>query len=672
MSGLSTDPKRRRREGRVARRPTGCVKGAPMKEALRPAIEPLRDDDATIAQALESANVPALSMSLVHLTGRTDILQGPIRPRKVLQRGGESLSPAEKAEVRAMALEALRAYRDRGCTLPPPPSPATLHDMMNFAVGEAVPDSYVSMMQEEMALDGADARDISWEDVPREARERFRVLVIGAGMSGLLAAIRLQEHGVPYEVVEKNDAVGGTWLENSYPGCRVDVGNHFYCYSFEPNPDWSEYYSQRPELRAYFERCATRYGVRPHIRFRTEVVAAQWSEVSRSWEVRLRGPDGTGSVHRYDAVVSGVGQLNRPKIPEFDGLASFRGPAFHSARWNHEVDLRGKRIAVVGTGASALQLVPEIAKVAERLYVLQRSPAWMSPNPMYHRRVSAGKKWCLRHVPYYGRWYRFILFWPASDGLMPSLIVDPEWPHPERSVNERNELTRVAFIEYMKQQVGDDVGLLEKVVPTYPPFVKRMLQDDGRWLGTLTQDHVELVTDPIDRIRPEGIRLEGGRELDVDAIVYATGFHANKFLWPMEIRGRDGSTLRETWGEEPTAHLGITVPNFPNFFCLYGPGTNLAHAGSIIFHSECQVRYVMGCLRAMLSGGHSVMECREAAAADYERRHQEATRRTVWAHSGTRSWYKNEAGRVTTVSPWLLVDYWRWTQRPELDDFEMR
>ncbi|MDG2307821.1 MAG: NAD(P)/FAD-dependent oxidoreductase [Candidatus Binatia bacterium] len=643
-----------------------------MTDTLRPSGEPFEDDDETIAEALESANIPALLMSLVHLTGRTDVLRGPIRPPKVVGRIGKGLAKEEKAAVRAQVLRALADYRDRGCTLPPPPTAETIREMMSFATGEPVPESYVPMMQEEMALDGRDARDVSWDDVPADTRANLRVLVIGAGMSGLLAAIRLQEYGVPYEIVEKNDGVGGTWLENSYPGCRVDVANHFYCYSFEPNPDWSEYFSKRPELREYFETCAIKYGVRPQIRFRTEVVSARWDEGSASWDVVTRSADGTESSDRYDAIISGVGQLNRPRVPDIAGRDSFRGPAFHSARWDHDVDLRGKRVAVVGTGASALQLVPEVAKEAEHLYVMQRSAAWMSPNPAYHRTVPAGKKWLLRHVPYYARWYRFLLFWPASDGLMPSLIVDPDWPHQERSVNELNEQTRIGFTEYVKFQVGEDAALLEKVVPKYPPFVKRMLQDNGSWLSTLQQDDVDLVTDRIAKITPTGLELESGTEIEVDVIVFATGFHANKFLWPMEITGKKGSTLRERWGEEPSAYLGITVPSFPNLFCLYGPGTNLAHAGSIIFHSECQVRYIMGCLSALLKGGHRTIECREDVAAAYEQRHLGATQRTVWAHTGTRSWYKNEAGRVTTVSPWLLVDYWGWTREPDLDDFELR
>jgi 4-hydroxyacetophenone monooxygenase len=637
-------------------------------------VDPIAESDSQIREALESASIPALMASMVHLTGDASLLDGPVRPqRAVLGESQGFLTQEQKASVRSHALAALVAYRDRGATLPHQPDGPTIRRMMSFVVGEEVPDEYVPMMLEEMALDGRDARQIGWnEGCSAAARRGFHVLVIGAGMSGLLAAIRLEEAEISYTVVEKNSEVGGTWYENRYPGCRVDIANHFYCYSFEPNPDWSEFFCQREELQRYFARCAERYGVRGRIRFRTEVVAARFDEATSMWEATIRGPDGRIETVAAHAIISAVGQLNRPKLPEIQGRDTFSGSSFHSAQWRPDVSLQGKRVAVIGTGASALQIVPEVAKVAGRLFVFQRSPAWMVPNPNYHRHVGAGKKWLLRHVPYYGRWYRFLLFWPGSDGLWPSLVLDPAWPHKDRSINAANEEMRIAFTEYMRQQLGERPDLLPKVVPTYPPFGKRMLQDNGSWLGALKRDNVELVTDRIARISPHGLVCEGEREYPVDVIVFATGFHANRFLWPMEISGRGGLRLREIWGEDPRAYLGITVPRFPNLFCLYGPATNLAHAGSIIFHSECQVRYIMGCFRALLSGGYATMECKQTVHDAFNRRLDETHARMVWSHPGMSSWYKNAAGRVTTTSPWRLADYWRWTQVPDLADYDLR
>ncbi len=638
-----------------------------------PAHTPITEGDAFLAEVLEHASVATLMMAIVHLTGDAGILTGPIRPQRPLP--GEhdgGLSAEDKATVRAMALEALCAYRDRGCTLPPPPAFETVRAMMSFMVGDEVSDEYVPMFLEEMALDSGDARAIDWSTVPDERRAAFRVVIIGAGMSGLLAAIRLEHAGIPYVVVEKNDGVGGTWLENSYPGCRVDVANHFYSYSFAPNHDWPEFFSQRNELRQYFEDCADQFRVRAHIRFATEVVAARWDDAAARWVLRLRARDGREETLHANALISAVGALNRPRLPDIPGRDSFQGPAFHSAEWQHQHDLRGKRVAVIGTGASAFQLGPEVAKVAGRLLVFQRSPPWMVPNPRYHARVSDAKKWLLRHVPSYARWYRFLLFYPGSDGLLPSLVVDPEWPNQERSVNAMNDFMREYFTQYMIEQIGDDPALRAKVVPTYPPFIKRMLQDNGTWLATLKRDNVDLVTDGIEAITPEGIRTVDGTTHPVDVIVYATGFHANRFLWPMEIIGRDGVSLRERWGDEPRAYLGITVPGFPNLFCLYGPGTNLAHAGSIIFHSECQVRYVTECLASLLSRGLAAMDCRRDVHEAYAARFDERHTTMVWSHGGATSWYKNAQGRILNTSPWRLVDYWGWTRHPNLSDFELR
>ena len=634
-------------------------------------VAPIRDDDAAIARALESASIPTLMMSLVHLTGDASLLRGSIRPKRaVMGETGGGLTSEEKAEVRRQALAALCAYRDRGCTPPPPPSLETVREMMSFMVGEPVPDEYAPMFLEEMELDGTDQRATHFEAVPEERRRDFHVLVIGAGMSGILAAIRLEQAGIPYTVVEKNPAVGGTWYENRYPGCRVDVANHFYSYSFEPN-EWVEFFSQRDELFAYFERVTRDYGVRSKIRFEREVVSARWDEGSARWEVLLRTKGGREERIAANAIVSAVGQLNRPNLPWIPGRERFAGASFHSAEWDETQDLSGKRVAVIGSGASAFQLVPEVAKQASHLSVFQRSPAWMTPNPIYHAKVSEGKKWLIRHVPAYARWYRFLLFWPGSDGLLPSLVVDPSWPHPERSVNALNEEQRVMFTAYLASQVGDRPDLLEKVTPSYPPFGKRMLQDNGSWLGALKRDNVELITCGIREITQGGVTGNDGVQHPADVIVFATGFHTGRFLWPMQITGRGGVALSERWGEEPRAYLGITVPDFPNFFCLYGPSTNLAHAGSIIFHSECQVRYTMGCLKGLLESGKRAMDCRPDVHDAFTAKLDATLAQMVWSHPGMTSWYKNSKGRVITTSPWRLVDYWGWTREPNVADYRL-
>jgi 4-hydroxyacetophenone monooxygenase len=639
---------------------------------------PITDDDATIAAMLEDVSIPTLLLSLVHLTGDAGILQGPLRPQGIyLNEVQGFMSPEDQAAARALALDAIVAYRDGGCVLPPAPDAATVHEMMSFLVAEPVPAEYVPLVLEELELDGRDARDLDWFATADEsAKADAHVVVIGAGMSGVLAAIRLREAGISFTVIEKNAGVGGTWFENRYPGCRVDVGNHFYCYSFAPSNEWSQFFSESAELRDYFDRCAHEFDIADHIRFETEVEGARWDEDQQHWVVTTRPADGAaGDAETIvaTAVISAVGQLNRPKLPDIDGIESFEGEWMHSAQWVPGTEVAGRRVAVIGTGASAFQIVPTIAGDADHVTVFQRSAQWMFSNPNYHEVVGDGVRWAIEHLPYYGRWYRFLLFWPACDGGLIAMRVDPDYPHQERAISEVNDAAREMFTQYILDQVGDDPELQAKVVPDYVCLGKRTLQDNGSWLGSLTRDDVELVTDPIAEIVPEGIRTADGAIHEVDLIVDATGFHANKYLWPMDIVGRDGIHLGEQWGDTPEAYLGITVPNFPNLFCLYGPGTNLAHGGSLIFHSECQVRYVMGCLAAIIGGDHRAIECRQDVHDDYNARVQAELDTMVWTHpSIAHSWYRGPNGRIYILSPWRLVDYWAWTREPDLAEFELR
>jgi len=359
-----------------------------------------------------------------------------------------------------------------------------------------------------------------------------------------------------------------------------------------------------------------------------------------------------------------------PNLPDIEGLDTFGGPWFHSAQWDHSVDYRGQRVAVIGAGASGFQIVPTIAPDVDHLTVFQRTAQWMFPNPNYHAKVGPGVKWALRHLPFYGRWYRFLILWSACDKGLEGARIDPDWPHQERSVSEGNEMTRLIFTDWITSQIGDDPELLAKALPDYPPTAKRTLQDNGSWLGALSRDNVDLVRDGIDHIEPGTIVTVSGERVEVDLIVFATGFQANRFLWPMEITGRTGRTLRDVWGDRPKAYLGITVPEFPNLFCMYGPGTNLAHGGSLIFHSECQMRYITGCLDVLISQDRASMEPRDDVHDAYYQRVQKELEGLVWSHpSVTHSWFKNPEGKIHVLSPWRLVDYWSWTRRPETDDF---
>ncbi len=637
------------------------------------ATNPITADDATIASALQDAHVPSLMMALVHLTGDASILRGDIRPSSdfftFLADPQAGISEAQQATVRALALDALRAYRDGGRRLPPPPAEDTVHEMMNFITGQTLSQDYVQFLMGELALAGDDAYAQPIDTVASAVKQRFHVVIIGAGMSGLLAAIRLTQAGIPHTIVEKNADVGGTWFENTYPGCRVDSPNHIYSYSFEPN-DWPQHFSQQQVLRAYFSRCATAYDLRDRIRFNTEVEEAAFDDHTNRWTVHVRTTDGRHETLDAHAIISAVGQLNRPKLPDIAGRERFQGPAFHSGRWEHQHDLQGKRIAVIGTGASAFQFVPEIAKQAASVLVFQRTPPWILPTPDYHADIPAGKHWLLKHIPYYAKWFRFWMFWRTAEGLLSAVTIDPAWPDQERSVSAANDLLRVLLTENINALVGDDPDLLVKATPHYPPGGKRMLLDNGNWLCALKRENVRVITDPIREITPRGVTTESGTEYEVDVLIYGTGFQANRFLFPMQVKGRNGLDLHTHWDGDPRAYLGIAIPGFPNLFCLYGPNTNIVVNGSIVFFSECEVRYVMGCLTLLLEEGHAAMECRQDVHDAYNQEIDTGNLAMAWGTPNVRSWYKNSKGRVTQNWPFTLLEYWRRTQSPNPADFE--
>ncbi len=634
------------------------------------AYPPITATDEELRDALEAAHIPSLVNALVHITGDIAHIRGEIKPIAALfqdPQGG--ISPERQAEARSIALEVLKAYRDGGSQLPPRPSDEAIEEMTDYLIGEGVPREYKDFLHAELGMDGQDPyAHASFEGIPPEARANFRVLIIGAGMSGLLAAIRLDQEGIPYTIIEKNSEVGGTWWQNQYPGCRVDNQNHIYSYSFEPH-DWPYWYSNREVLFDYFNHCADKYDVRKHIRFNTHVERAVFNEDTGGWSVTVRPSEGDAEVLEVNAVISAVGQLNRPKLPQIRGRDTFEGPSFHSGEWQHDVDLTGKRIGVVGTGASAFQFVPEIAKEADEVVIFQRTPPWMAPSPTYRQEIPDGKHWLIENVPFYHQWYRFSLFWRSSEGMLKSVSVDPEWSEPG-SVSAANKKMRDTLTAYIRTTLADAPEVLEHAVPDYPPGGKRMVVDDGNWLRALKRDNVQLTVDPIAEITPTGIACESGRTEAFDVIIFATGFQASEFLMPMEVVGRHGVELHDHWAGTARAYRGVTVPGYPNLFALYGPNTNIVVNGSTIFFAECEMRYVMGCIQLLLSRDGAAMDVRPEVHDAYNERIDRGNELMAWGTPGVTSWYKNAQGHVTQNWPFTLLEFWTQTQAPDPEDYE--
>jgi len=562
-----------------------------------------------------------------------------------------------RAELRSRVAAAFKDYGAQGRALPPAPDMGRLQRMCDVAVGGHVPAEYLPMVLEELNFNRADAKTVRWRKTPsRKFLDGFLAVVIGAGYSGLAMGAKLKEAGIPFLIIEKNADVGGTWYENTYPGVAVDTPNHFYSYSFRVNPDWDHYFAKGPEIISYIRRCCSEMGIAGQIRFGEEVNSAVWDKDRSRWTIHVRRADGTEYDINANAVISATGLLNRPSLPAIPGLDDFRGPKFHSARWDASVDLSGKRIAQIGSGASGMQIAPQIATKAAKLTIFQRSPHWAMKNPLLFAKVSAGKKWGLANVPYYNKWFRFLLLWASSDGFLPTLKIDPNWTEPKTSLNAKNKEIREHLIAHMREELGGNEKLLAKATPAFPPYGKRMLRDSN-WFKTLTRDNVELVTGPIARIMPTGVVDEHGVEHPTDVIIMATGFKAQMPLYPMHIVGTSGS-IRDHWGEDdPRAYLGITVPAFPNLFIMYGPNTNGGHGGSAVFNSECQARYIMQALRELIEQEADSIEVRHEPYAEYNRQVDAELSQMVWSHPGVNNWYKNKYGRIVTNIPWRLCHY---------------
>lgn len=621
-------------------------------------------DEGDLRSALASADLRVLLMVLVHLTGDRRWLEPPFQPvrdNRLFADDTAGLDPAVQDEIRdSIAAVILSSDLEPAIAKP---SVDELLEMATVCMGEAIAPEYGPLMLEEMGFEPF------VPPAPDGRPQPFEVIVIGAGVSGLCAAFRLRQAGIPFTVLERNTSVGGIWFENSYPDCRVDTPNHFYSFSFAPNHQWNHYYSPQREVHAYLQRCADDFAVRDRIRMGVTVEAMSWSEARQAWDVDYR--TSAGVVERLTApvVFMAAGHQNQPKLPNLPGIDEFEGPLFHSARWDHDVSIEGRRVGVVGSGASAMQIVPAIADVVAELTVFQRSPIWARPIPEYARRVTEGSKWLLEHLPFYSPWYRFTLFWRFGDALHRYLKVDPEWPHPTRSINRMNERHRLELTAYMEEQLGGDAALLAKSLPDYPPWGKRILADNG-WFRTLIKPNVTLVTEPIVAVDATGISTADGARRDLDVIVFATGFRAADPLGAIDITGRRGQRLSAQWAnDDPRAYLGMTAPNFPNLFMLFGPNTNLGHGGSLIFHAECQTRYVLELLERMREQSISSVEVRADVHDRYNAEVDAAHAEMIWTHKGMGNAYRNAAGRVVTNSPWRLVDYWAMTHDPALDDY---
>ncbi len=625
---------------------------------------------ARVAEAVGIANIPTLACLLVQLSGDRGWIEGryaPTRTRGLEDNDTGGLPTGVQEEIRSAAIEAITDWMAGKAPALPSPDDGLLVEMMGVSLGEKIPLEYGSMIREELALGGAMAPRSTVPAV--RAPEGFSALVIGAGISGICAAIKLAEAGVSCILLERNARPGGVWLENRYPGAACDVPSHLYSFSFAPY-DWSRFFAGRDEIHAYLEKVAADHDVLSKVRFGCEATQARYLEDSAQWEVDVRLADGSLQSLRSEILISAVGAFNKPRYPDIPGIDRFAGASAHTARWPAEgLDMRGKRVVVVGNGASAMQVVPAIADEVASLTVIQRSPQWAAPFPRFKAEVPEPLQWLLREVPLYRLWYRLRLSWAFNDKQYASLQKDPAWEHPERSINALNDAHRRALTDYISRELGERQDLLPEVLPSYPPFGKRMLLDNG-WFRTLAREHVKLVTGAVTEVLPDRVRTSAGTEHEADVLIWATGFDVVNFLVPMRVFGRDGRELHEDWhGDDARAYLGTVVPGFPNFFCLYGPNTQFGHGGSLITVMERQMHYVMSVLSQMFAQHITSVDVKQEVHDAYNRTVDRLHEGMVWTHRGMDTYYRNSRGRVVVNNPFRMVDFWKMVEVANMDEY---
>ncbi|BCW83986.1 monooxygenase [Arthrobacter sp. NicSoilE8] len=499
-------------------------------------------------------------------------------------------------------------------------------------------------------------------------RRNLKVTIVGAGMSGLGLAFSLAEAGIDFEILEMSQELGGIWFDNTYPECGVDTQAFQYAWDVEPNLDWTRYDVKRDEILQYIRDSAFKRGVMDRIQFGVKVETGTWDAEKSQWQLDITR-DGVADSMSTDVLVVAVGSLNQPKIPDLPGSDTYRGETFHTARWRDDLQLEGKRVAILGSGSSGVQVTRTVAQVAEELFIFIRSPHWMRPRkPTEIGEVTDGKRWLLRNLPNYLAWYRFYLDFVLGDREHRRMILQetPEGlkPSPE------NDAVREELTAYIRRELGDREDLIEKVTPSYPPYSKRLVVDNG-WYNALTKPNVTLVNDQIVGLDETGILTADGNHYTVDVIGFATGFHGTRYFWPLDLISAKGKKLAETFGSDDDlrAYLGTAMADYPNLFALQGPNTAIGHGGGATFMSEGQGRFILTCLKTLIEEDKRSIEVKPEVVQEYNEAIDERLNRMVWTEPGLVSRFRNSTGRVITNHPWTLLEFWERTRSPKMDDF---
>ena len=632
-------------------------------------IQSLRSfSEDVIRDMLEFADPMTLRGLLYHATGdeavaatRVDEVQWPFSVAKGV------VDPDDVALLRRKALELLKAYAAGEMSPPGPDVTPRLLKAISLAAGEPVSDDTMQMHIDMLALDPTPR---GWGEAPaKPAIDDFSVVVIGSGLAGVNAAIQLKASGIDFVVLDKNAGVGGTWFQNTYPGARVDWPSVLYSHSYGVDFTFRYAFAPQKHNEEYLNWCVDRNAVRSHIRFDTRVVSMDWEEDAGVWRICTEHADGSQAVVRANVVISAIGLLERPFVPDIPGMKDFQGKVFHTTRFDHGIDYSDKNVAVVGTGASGMQMVPELADLAKHITVFQRTPSWVFPAEGYREQLPEAIVWLNQNVPGYSNWTRFVFSWNLGDyGLYEQFLVDPEWTAPE-SVNRNNHELRARLLDYLRAKLEGRPDLIAMCTPDYPVFGTRPVIDNG-WYDAIRGDKVRLVPAGVTRFTRTGVVGSNGEEVAADVVVMATGFKPNDYFTDIKVTGRDGVDINQVWAKDgPRAYWGVTVPHMPNLFILYGPNANPANLGPVQY-GEWAMKYILAFLHAMVADGWKSAEVRQEAYDRFNEALDQRLSNLVSVHPRAhKSYFTNEFGRSAVQSPWLSAEACAFFSRPDFENY---
>lgn len=624
-------------------------------------------DDA-IDSALQIVDPMALRGLLYQLTGDPSLKDVPVQKHVIngLLDLYQVADPADAARIRAQAAQFLKDLRDSGAKHLDIGPHERLAESLTLTAGVPVAREEGEMWIEEIGIDPW-ARGVAWTTPgAQDKAASFSVIVVGAGMGGLNAAVQLKKAGIAFTVLEKGNEVGGTWRDNRYPGARLDTPSRMYTHLFGIGYPFPSAYAPQSANESYVNWVADEFAVREDIQLETEVLSLVWDDPNTEWIVTARR-HGTTVTHRARAIISAVGFLSRPSIPDLPGLAEFAGDAFHTARWPEGFTATGKRIAVIGTGCTGYQMIPELAKQAEHLTIFQRTPNWLYAAPGYLDPRDEKLTWIDSHFPFLANFERFqVAYMQRAEISARRLIRDEEFID-EHTVSEVNRSIRANCIATLESKLGDRPELLAQMIPVAPPMAARPVLIDPSYsiLDVIRQDDVALISDGIQRITATGIETTAGDFVDLDAIVLATGFKANDFLSPMDVRGRGGVRLEDRWSTDGArAYLGSMVPEFPNFFMIYGPNTNLTIGLQIVDMLELTARFALQNIGSLIEKNARTVEVTEDAFERYNAEIDRAEPTMIYSDPRANNYYRNSSGRSAANNPIDARVLWNWLRDP--------